>query len=240
VILATAQPYFAPFPGFFFKAAMADVLVILDTVQFPRGFTWLTRNRFKNDQGTLWMSVPVWRKGRGLQRIDEVKICREGRWARKHLAGIKTAYANAPFLSDHIDFLEGIFDLRHDRLVDLNMAIISHLMAGLGIGTKLVRLSEMRIEAKGSDLLVGICRELRADCFLAQRPARKFIEAADFGVAGIDLRYIDPPAPVYPQLWGDFVSNLSALDLLLCCGPKSKAILLGPKGRRHHVRPLSI
>ena len=33
--------------------------------------------------------------------------------------------------------------------------------------------------------------------------------------------------PVYPQLWGDFIYNLSALDLLLNCGPKSREIVLG-------------
>jgi hypothetical protein len=28
-------------------------------------------------------------------------------------------------------------------------------------------------------------------------------------------------------LWGDFIYNLSALDLLLNCGPKSRDIVLG-------------
>jgi len=34
----------------------------------------VTRNRFKNDLGTLWMTIPVWKKGLGLQNIDEVRI----------------------------------------------------------------------------------------------------------------------------------------------------------------------
>lgn len=71
MILSTSQPYFSPFPGFFLKAFLSDIFVILDEVQFPMGTTWLTRNRFKNDQGTLWMTVPVWKKGLGLQKINE-------------------------------------------------------------------------------------------------------------------------------------------------------------------------
>ena len=70
MILSTAQPYFAPFPEFFYKAYLSDIFVILDRVQFPRGTTWMTRNRFKNDQGVLWLTVPVLKKGLGLQRID--------------------------------------------------------------------------------------------------------------------------------------------------------------------------
>jgi len=55
----------------------SDVFVILDNVQFPRATTWITRNRFKNDQGTLWMSIPVWKKGLGLQKLNEVRICHD-------------------------------------------------------------------------------------------------------------------------------------------------------------------
>ena len=81
MIVASAQPYFAPYTGFFAKALFSDVLVLLDSVQFPQRTTWMTRNRFKNEQGTLWMTMPVWRKGRGFQKIGDVRVAREGSWA---------------------------------------------------------------------------------------------------------------------------------------------------------------
>ncbi|MBU0988102.1 MAG: WbqC family protein, partial [Proteobacteria bacterium] len=74
MILSANQPYFAPFPGFFFKIILSDIFVLLDQVQFPRKTTWISRNRFKNDQGTLWMTVPVHKKGLGLQNINAVRI----------------------------------------------------------------------------------------------------------------------------------------------------------------------
>ena len=43
---------------------------------------------------------------------------------------------------------------------------------------------------------------------------------------GIELTFFRPPSPIYPQLWGDFVSNLSSFDLLFNCGPKACDILL--------------
>ena len=54
MIVSANQPYFAPYPGFFYKARLSDVFVILDEVQFPRKTTWVTRNRFKENQRTLY------------------------------------------------------------------------------------------------------------------------------------------------------------------------------------------
>jgi hypothetical protein len=228
MIISANQPYFCPFPGFFVKAALSDVLVILDEVQFPRGTTWVSRNRFKNDQGTLWLTIPVWKKGLGLQNINEVRICREGRWPRKHLDSLMTAYGNAPYLEDHRGFLEEMFAPRFDRLIDLNLAIIRYLMDCLQIDTRLVLLSELGVKARGMPGLLEICRALGASAFLVQSPAKKFIDAALWGPEGIELRYFKYNAPTYPQLWGDFLANLSTFDLVLNCGPQALNIL-----RRH-------
>jgi len=231
--LAASQPYFAPYPGFFFKACLADVLVILDEVQFPRGTTWLTRNRFKNSRGTLWMTVPVWKKGLGLQRINEVRICNEGRWAGKHLESLKTAYARAPFFPQHLGFIEEIFSGRFERLVDLNLAVIRRLLSLLGTDTRVVLLSELHIEATGSLRLVELCRRLGATCFIAQGAAKKYLNGNFFQESGIAFKFLHPPSPVYPQLWGEFIGNLSAFDLVFNCGPKAHEVLMRDRPKDH-------
>lgn len=225
MILCTNQPYFCPYPGFFYKAHLTDFLVILDTVQFPRGTTWLTRNRFKNDQGTLWMTIPVWKKGLGLQKINKVHICHEGYWAKKHLASVKSAYSKAPYLKDHLDFFKEIFLSNREMLIDMNMFIIKYLFKQLQIKTKIILLSELGIEARGSQLIVEICRKMGADRFLAQTPAKKYLDIELFINAGIKLDIFNLPSLVYPQLWGDFIPNLSIFDLILNCGPKVHDIL---------------
>ena len=101
MIVSAYQPYFAPFPGFFSKASRSDILVLMDEAQFPRGKTWLTRNRFKNDGGTFLVSVPVWKKGLGLQKITDVRICYERPWARKFMASLEASYKRSPFYKKH-------------------------------------------------------------------------------------------------------------------------------------------
>jgi len=226
MIVSASQPYFAPFAGFFAKALRSDVLVLMDRVQFPRGTTWLTRNRFKNDQGVLWMTIPVWKKGLGLQRIHEVRICNEGRWAAKHLASLKTSYRNAPFFDEHEVAVERLFSEKFERLIDLNRTIIQHIMAHLRIPARVVLLSDLKIDSDEPRLSVDICRELGATRFLAQAGAGKYLDSERFEKAGISLTFFNPRRPVYPQLWGPFIPNLSAFDLLFNCGPKGHDLLL--------------
>jgi hypothetical protein len=225
MILSTYQPYFAPFPGFFHKMLLSDTFVLLDEVQFPRGTTWVTRNRFKHDQGSLWVTVPVRKKGLGLQKISEVKICHDRPWARKHLASLKTAYSRAPYFHDHLPFLEKTFSSEQETILEFNLAIIEHLMKALGIAANLILLSSLSIVSKGNERLVEICRSLGASQYLAQTSARKYLDHRLFSEAHIELKYVNPPRPVYPQLWGDFIANLSTFDLLFNCGPKSLEIL---------------
>ncbi len=225
MIVSAHQPYFCPYPGFFSKPVHSDVFVLLDSVQFPRGGTWITRNRFKNDRGAFWMSVPVWKKGKGLQRIDEVGICPEGRWKKKHLESIRCAYADAPYLEQHLPLFERVFSDAYEKISNMNHDIISYAMDSLGIPARLLRLSETDASGAGAELLVSLCRSLEADGFLAFRSAWKYLDEGLFRRAGIETLAVDPPELVYPQLWGDFVPNLSVFDLLLTCGPKSREIL---------------
>jgi hypothetical protein len=171
------------------------------------------------------MTIPVWKKGLGLQKINEVVICKEGRWPKKYLISFKNAYANAPYLSEHLNFIEKIFSLEFNKLIDMNLAILRYLMEYLRINTRIMLLSELGIDATASRLLVEICKKLGADSFLSLSTAKRYIDSDMFMDAGIRLRFFNLPCPIYPQLWGDFIPNLSAFDLVLNCGPKAHDVL---------------
>ena len=226
MIVSTHQPYFIPYAGFFDKARQSDMFVILDTVQFPQGTTWISRNRLKNDQGTLWLTVPVWKKGQGLQAICDVRICYAFGWIVKHLASIKCAYAHAPYLADHLPFVEDTYQKRFEHLIDLNLAFIHYLFRQLNIDTEIKLQSELGIESTGHQLLINICRQLEASVYLAQPAARNYLDGELFRKEGLQIQFLKPPAWVYPQLWGPFIANLSVFDMLFNCGPKVQDILL--------------
>jgi hypothetical protein len=225
VIITTHQPIFFPWPGLFFKALRADTVVLLDRVQFPLGRGWMNRNRFKSDKGELWLTVPVRKKGRARQRIDEVEICEDTGWRRKHLLSLRQQYTHAPYCDEHLPAIEAIYQLGQGRLLDLNLDIIRYLAAALGIPTAFVLQSELGVAGRGTGLLVDICRALKADAYATLASVEKYLDPAQFAESGIRLEFARYCPPRYPQLWGDFRYNLSALDLLLNCGPKAHAIL---------------
>lgn len=227
MIVATNQPYFAPYPGFFLKAHLADCFVILDAVQFPRRTTWITRNRFKNDQGTLWATVPVLKRGLGFQKIHEVRISYAENWPLKFRRTFDHAYARAPYLRDYVGLMERVLSRNTEYLLDFNLEIINGLKDHLDIDTRIELMSELGVSGKGTSLIINICKALGADRFLVQSSARAYYEPAEFDQAGIELVSFSKPRYVYPQLWGDFIENLSVLDLLFNCGPKAREIIVG-------------
>jgi WbqC-like protein family len=225
VITTTHQPIFLPWPGFFYKALHADVLVLLDEVQFPHGGTWMTRNRLKSHQGEVWLTVPVWKKGRGDQIIQNVEICHETNWKKKHLRTIYEQYTHAPYINDVFPELERIYSIEHRRLLDFNVEIIHFISKVMKFKTKLLMQSDLSISGKGSSLLIDICKALGAGFYIAFPAVEKYLDTEKFKAAGLKIDFIPYSPPVYPQLWGDFRQNLSALDLVLNCLPSAYGIL---------------
>jgi hypothetical protein len=230
MVITVTRPYFAPFPGYFYRAQLSDLIVILDQVQLPLRTTWITRNRFKNDRGVLWLTIPVWKKGRGLQSIDNVRICHEGRWRTKFSASLERAYADAPYFKEHSDFIDRVFSGKFERILDLNMEIIQYLFRCLGIDTPIVHQSELGVAESGNRLLLGICRRSNATAFLIPDYSLKHLDASLFERNGVELKPVSYQACVYPQLWGDFLSNLSVLDMIFNCGKKAQELMSGKSG----------
>jgi hypothetical protein len=235
--LSLHQPYFFPYIGFFYKAYLSDHFVLLDHVQFPRGTTWISRNRWKNAQGTLWMTVPVKKKGLGLQRINDVRVDYDGRWTKKHLQSLKNAYARSPYFEEHLPFLETLYSTKFEKLIEFNLEIIRYLMKQLKIDIDVTLLSELGVCGTGYNRIVEVCKKLGDSRFLVQRAARKYYDALHLASAGIQVVDFKPISPVYPQLWGSFIPNLSALDLILNCGPKAHDIMIQGLHPKRYDKP---
>jgi len=225
MILTTHQPIFLPWPGFFHKALHADRLVLLDQVQFPRGRTWSTGNRLKNEDGELWLTVPVWRTGRGLQRIDEVEIAEERGWRAKHLRSIRQNYAHAPWYADHAGAIADIYARGQRRLVDLNLDLIRWLWSLLDPPAELILQSDLGTGGRGTGLMINLCTRLGCDRLAVLPGVEQHLDADALRRHGIALVRLPYRPVIYPQLWGSFLYNLSVLDLLFCCGPRARDIV---------------
>ncbi|MFH0813733.1 MAG: WbqC family protein, partial [Pseudomonadota bacterium] len=142
-------------------------------------------------------------------------------WSHKHFQSIVQNYAYAPYLADHSDFLREIYHRTWGKLIEINLEILTYLKSALGIQKEFILQSSLEVEGKGSELLVNICKRIGTDTYLAPMVSKKYLNEEVFEKNCVRIEYYKFHSPIYPQLWGEFIYNLSILDLLLNCGGKS-------------------
>ena len=232
MIVAIHQPNYLPWLGYFNKMAESDVFVLFDDVQLPVGHGsgkgFVVRNRVKTANGVQWLTVPVKEKGE-LRLIKEALIVQDGKWQKKHWKTIQLSYKKAPYFDRYEAKFSQIYNASWENLGELNVTLIKLIKALMGINTMLILSSEMNIEARGAEKIISIVRELKADKYITGegKGSKRYIAEEEFKKNNIELIYQQFKHPVYHQLWGDFVPNLSVIDLLFNEGEKSLEILMG-------------
>ncbi|MCK4234676.1 WbqC family protein [candidate division WOR-3 bacterium] len=224
-IIAVHQPNYIPWAGFFYKIIKSDVFVLLDNVQFSRR-SFTHRNRIKGSEGnTIWLTVPVYKKGRFYQKINEVMINRTVKWQKKHFGSLLMNYANAPFFHYYKETLKEIFSRDWELLVDLNVELLIYIMKELKIEKEIHRASEMKIKGEKTELLISIIKELDGDIYLSGAGGRNYLDEGMFKKENIKILYYQYGSFIYPQLWGKFIPNLSICDVLFNCGVETRNMI---------------
>ena len=223
MIVAVHQPQYLPWLGYFDKMDRADLFVLLDTVQFKKN-EWQNRNRIKTAQEWQWLTVPV--AYRFPQRINQVEINLRTNWARKHLLAMRINYSKAPYFSDYFDPFEKILLEKWQGIAALNIRLVRALTELLRISTPLRLASELGHLPEGPDeRLIAICQHMGAEVYLAGMGGKDYMNLEKFEKTGIEVVFQEFKHPVYPQLYGDFLPNLSVVDLLFNCGKQSLGII---------------
>lgn len=143
---------------------------------------------------------------------------------------IKYSYQAAPFFRTYEPALAEIFDARWERLADLNARLIEFCRGALDIRTRMIRSSTLNVTGAKSEMILSMCREIGADAYLSGHGAsRDYLDLPAFERAGVRVIWQEFQHPLYRQYPAsrEFVPNLSALDLILNCGPRSAEILRG-------------
>jgi hypothetical protein len=201
----------------------ADVFCYLDNVQYKKS-EWQNRNRIKTARSWQWITVPVCH--RFPQKINEVEINNRQKWARKHLQALITNYRRAPYFEDYFSSLQECLTRDWKSLSGLNIFLIEHLRGLLALGQKpTVLASRLALRDDATDRLVDICKSVGADTYLSGRDGAGYMDLDKFQANDINVVFQEFHHPVYPQLYDEFQSHLSVVDLLFNCGPESLDII---------------
>lgn len=219
--VAILQSNYIPWKGYFDLIAAVDEFIIYDDVQFTRR-DWRNRNVIKTPQGTQWLTVPVQVKGKYYQKIKDTLIDTTS-WSSEHWKTLTQNYKRAPCFQEIANWLEPLYLAQsYTHLSHLNLRFIETICDYLGIKTT-IKLSEEYTLVEGkTDRLLNLCLQAGATEYISGPAAKDYIEENLFLEQNIQLSWFDYTGyPEYPQLWGDFVHQVSIIDVLFNCGRKT-------------------
>lgn len=227
MIVAIHQPNYIPWLGYFYKIKKSDQFVILDNVQFPKESP-AARNFIKGKNGfKVMLSVAVKKSKGAFQNYNELELDYNGKWNVKHLNQIRDAYIKAPFFKLYYPEIEHLLKTRYGSLAELNIAFLKWGVNQLKISTPLHIASSFddgNLGAKNERNL-NICLRFNATQYLSGAGAKKYNNETLFATHQIKLIYSDFLIKEYRQLNGEFIPNLSVLDVLFNVGPETSQLV---------------
>jgi hypothetical protein len=230
MIIAVHQPNYLPYLGFFDKMMKSDIFVIYDDAQFSKE-DFHHRNKIRICQGWKWLTVPVYKKRIPISEIlikNELKTWKGANWNDTHFKDIRDNYKNTPFYKCYESEIEKIYNMRFNKLADLNISIILFLKKAFDIETKieyssdLVKSEKVNSKSRSSEKLLEIVEATGGNVYLSGPKGRNYLNYSLFKKKEIKIEFQDFKHPLYKQYYEGFEPNMAAIDALFNIGEMSK------------------
>lgn len=220
--IAIMQPYFFPYLGYFQLLKAVDLFLALDDVFFIKK-GWIHRNRMCFNGKIHLFSIPL-KDVSQFRTINETHISMREfqRWKRKFLASLVAFYKKQSFFEEGMDLVEQTLAQPGNSIADLAVMSLCICCRALGIPTPLHRSSAaggasgLRRETR----LIELCHQHNADKYLNPPGGEELYTAAMFAPHGIRLEFLHPMLSSYPVKGRNWISGLSILDAVMCCGTR--------------------
>ncbi len=221
--IAAIQSSFIPWRGYFDFLGSVDQFVFLDDVQYTAR-DWRNRNKIKTPKGAEWVTVPVIHDRRE-QRIDESRILQEGDWRKKIIGSWRCNYRAAKYYDTGLALLECVEDKSYSTISQLNISLIRRVCEYLNINTPMILSSELDLQGNKTKRLIDMLKKLNATAYLSGSSADIYLDKELFRRNNIRLEYKSYDYMPYFQLWGDFIGEVTVLDLIANCGAESRELI---------------
>mgnify|MGYP001444373916 FL=1 len=215
MIVSISQPTLFPWLGYFNIIKNSDIFVFLDNVKFEKR-SWQMRNRLKatvnTDKSEEWVRIPTQLK-KSDTLIKDVIIDNTQDWKARHITSFRTHYGKA---YENLNFLRNIYEQEWTKLSDFNIKFITDCCNFLEINTEFMMASQLPVSGKKGQLMLNICDHLSTTEYLTTVGSRNYLEnyASQFVKSNIKISYHEFQHPTYEQKGGEFLPNMSILDLL--------------------------
>lgn len=218
--LGIMQPYFFPYIGYWQLISAVDKYVIYDDVNYIKG-GWINRNRILLNGKEHYFNVYL--NGASPNKlINEVEIG-DKVLNGKNLKTLEQAYKKAPFYKQVYPILEETIQSGIGNLARYNGYIIKKICEYLEVNTELIYSSEIEKDnsLKGKEKVISICKTLNADKYINAIGGKMLYNPKEFAENGVLLAFLKTDDIMYNQFSGEFVKNLSIIDVLMFNSPET-------------------
>ncbi|MDA9232868.1 WbqC family protein [Candidatus Pelagibacter sp.] len=216
IITSIHQPDFFPYFGYFNKINKSDVYIVMDNVQLSKS-GWTHRDKIKTSKEVSWITIPI-KNIKKKQLIKDCLIDHDINWKKKHINMISESYKNSKFINEGIEIINDLYKLNTNYLFEFNFNIINKLFEIFKINVDIKLLSQLNVDGDKSELLIKILKKINSNLYLSGDGAKNFIDIDLFKNNNIEIIFNDFKHPIYEQIHGNFVKDLSILDIILNCG----------------------
>ena len=210
--LAIMQPYLFPYIGYFQLIQSVDAFVLYDDVNYMKG-GWINRN-FILLHGRVHRITLQLQGASPNVLINQVQV---GNNRIKLLKSIYQAYSKAPLFEDVFPIVERILLYEEKNLAKFLDYCLRQICGYLDLKPTWYISSQLNKDnaLRGQDKVLAICRELHADHYINLPGGRGLYEREIFEQRGIRLSFLHPFPYRYHQWGGEFVPNLSIIDVMM-------------------------
>lgn len=211
MIVGIHQSQYLPWPPYFRKIEKSDIFVILDDVQFQKN-GMQNRNKIRNRGSDFWLTVPV---TGGIDCSIKKKKIADKKWRKKHFQSIQQSYSKSEYWENYKDHIEEIYNKESEYINQINTELIYFFTNSLNIDTKIIFSSEINAGGSKSDFILNICKELGANTYISGNGGKDYLDINDFNRHNVDIDFLESKSPQYDQFHGEFIPNLSMLDMIM-------------------------
>ncbi len=209
------QPYFFPYIGYFQLLNMVDKYLICDDGLYAK-HKWAYRNRILINGAPSYFRIKLLKAGHE-QRFNEIRISNDILGKKKQIRTLECTYKKAPHFSEVMPLLEQFLIADYDNLAEYNIASNMLVCNYLGIKTEIYLSSELNSDKslKKQYSIFDECRLLGGNEYINSIGGMELYDFKEFRENGIELAFLKTEEITYPQFGGEFVPNLSIIDVMM-------------------------
>lgn len=217
MVLASHQPDFFPYMGYFYKMYKSDVFVFSDNVLYSKTGRH-DYNMIQTSNGPHRFKMPITYH---VAALNELKIAATEKDIEKMIKTLYMNYKKADYFDTVYPVMEELLKeaLNSENLAEFNQKCIMRIASefGMTMDRRFLISSHLDLKNRRDARIIEMCKLLDADVYISGSGAKDYHIEEDYRDNGIELIYSDYEPLKYKQVWGE-AENMSVIDYVFNCG----------------------